>query len=453
MLKENLKIFKAYDIRGIYPQEINEKITNLIGKAFVKYTGAKKVIVGRDMRLSSPQLSEALIKGITEESVDVLNIGLIPTECLYFTLGHYDYETGIMCTASHNPKEYNGLKMMKRGEGRILPVRGKEIGEMIEKEIFPEALLSSKREQGKIQEKDIWQDYLKHIFSFVALKKIKPFKVVIDTGNGMAGKVIPQLQEKLPVKIIPLNFELDGSFPAHPSNPLLEESTRQISEKIRIEKADFGFIFDGDADRIFLIDEKGNFVRADTTLLLLAKYFLEKNPGKAIIYNLICSKAVLEFIEKWGGKPIRSPVGYVNTWDNMKKHEAIMGGELSGHYAFRDNFYTDSAFISFLVLLEIISQTNKKVSEIIKELNPYAKAPEINLEIEDKETVLNMIKKKYSTGHQDFLDGITVEYDDWWFNVRLSHTEPLLRLTIEAKTKELLEEKKKELTSLINPKP
>lgn len=441
-MKINPSIFKAYDIRGIYPQELNEETAFNIGQAFVEHTKTKKIAAGRDMRLSSPVLFRALAEGIISKGADVYDLGQIPTELIYFAVGKLGYGAAIMITASHNSKEYNGFKMIKKNEKGIEMVRGKLLEEVINKGDF---LSVQNLKKGKILEKDIWEDYIRHIFSFVDVSKIKPFHVVIDAGNGMAGKVMPMLAPKLPVKIIPLNFELDGNFPAHPSDPLKENSANQIKKEVVGNKADFGFIFDGDADRIYLIDELGNFIQADITLLLLAKHLLKNNPGAAIAYNLICSKAVPEFIKKWGGNPIRTKVGFVNVMEEMKENNGIMGGELSGHYCFRDNFYSDSGFITFLILLSIISQSGKKVSELATELFLYVKAPEINFEIKNKEEALNEIKKRYSDGKQDYLDGVTVEYDDWWFNLRSSQTEPLLRLTIEAKTQELLEEKKKEL--------
>jgi phosphomannomutase len=354
-----------------------------------------------------------------------------------------------MITASHNPKEYNGFKMIKKAAGRIEAIRGTFLSRRLiirrdEAADFPEA-----ERKGRIKDIDIWPDYLKHVFSFVDIDEIKPFKAAVDAGNGMAGKVVPLLSEKLPVNIISLNFNLDGNFPAHPSNPLAKGAANQVSMAVKENKADCGFIFDGDADRIFLIDESGNFVGGDIAVLLLAKYFLRKNPGKGIAYNLIYSRAVPEFIKKWGGAPIRTKVGYVNIWEEMMKNDGIMGGELSGHFSFRDSFYTDSGFISFLVLLQIISESEKSVSELAKELSPYFKLPEINFKIGNKEAVLKKIRERFSDGKQDYLDGVTVEYNDWWFNVRPSQTEPLLRLTIEADSKELLEEKKKELVGLI----
>ena len=445
-MKINPSIFKSYDIRGIYPEDLNEEAAYQIGRAFVEYTRAKKIAVGQDGRLSSPALFEALTKGIIEQGADVCDIGQLPTECLYFAVGFYDdYEAGIYITASHNPKEYNGFKMIKKEKtGLTAVVRGETIAEVIEKADFLEG-----RKKGEKEEKNIWQDYLSHILSFVNLDEIKSFKIVIDASNGMAAKVVSQIKDKLPAEIISLNFEVDGNFPAHSPNPKLEESTKQIIETIKKERADFGFIFDGDGDRIFLIDEKGKFVRADITLLLLAKYFLEKEPGRTITYNAACSKAVPEFIEKWGGKAIRTKVGFVFVQESIFQNNGLMGGELSGHYCFRDNFYLDSGFIPFLILLKIISESEKKVSQLTAKLSPYAKSSEIGLKVEDKEKILDKTKEKYSNGKQDFLDGITVEYSNWWFNLRSSQTEPLLRLTLEADSKELLEEKKKELTSFI----
>ena len=442
MVKINPSIFKAYDIRGIYPDELNEEIARKIGQTFVEYTGAKKVVVGRDTRLSSPQLFKALSKGIVERGADVFDIGLISIDCLYFSVGHYGYDGGIMVTASHNPKQWNGFKIVDK---KVEIISGEKIGQEIEKSKFLEV-----KQRGEVKEKNIWEDYLSHILSFVDVKKIKPFKVVIDASNAMAGKVIPFLQPKLPIRVIPLNFKLDGNFPAHPPNPLLEGASDQISEKIKEEKADFGFIFDGDADRIFLIDELGNFIRADVTLLLLAKYFLKKNPGAGIAYNLICSKAVPEFIKKWGGEPTRTAVGFVNIQNNMKRNNCVLGGELSSHYCFRDNFYSDSGFIAFLILLQVISETGEKVSEIISSLSSFTKSAEINFEVEQKEVMLNKIKEHYSDGKQDYLDGVTVEYDDWWFNLRPSHTENLLRLIVEAKTKSLMQEKLKEIIEILH---
>jgi len=439
----NPSVFKSYDVRGIYPSELNEEAAYQIGRAFVRHSGAKRVVVGQDARISSPALFKAVARGFLAEGVQVHDIGQVPTECLYFAVGNYDFDSGIMITASHNPKEYNGLKMIKKTDNSIEMVRGKDLLSSVEPDDLDDKI------DIEIEKKDIWNDFVNHVISFVDLSEVNPLKIVIDASNGVAGNAISRMQDKLPVEIIPLNFEPDGNFPNHSPNPLIEGSADEIGEMVKKDKADFGLMFDGDADRIFLVDETGQLVRADATLLLLAKYFLEKNPGMAIAYNAICSKAVPEFVQKWGGKPIRTQVGFVNVREGLVKNNGIMGGELSGHYCFRDNYYMDSGIVSFLVLLQVFSKDQRKISEIIAELSPYPKGAEINFEVKNKDEVLEKVKQKYSDGEQDFLDGITVTYKDWWFNVRPSNTEPLLRLTIEADTQELLEEKQKELKGAI----
>ena len=443
-------IFKSYDIRGVYPNELNEETAYIIGRSFVQYAKVKSVAVGQDARISSPALFRGLAKGIRAEGANVYNLGQVPTECLYFSVGKYDFEAGIMITASHNPKEYNGFKMIKKDGDSIEVVRGQDLVSVVEAvKHMQGGDFKDEVANGTIEQKDIWPDYINHIIPFVNLEKIKPFKIVVDASNGVGGLAVAKIGDKLPVKIFLLNYEPDGNFPNHSPNPLLVGSADQIKGEIGKEGADFGFIFDGDADRIFLVDENGWLVRADVTLLLLAKYFLQNNPGSAVAYNAICSKAVPEFIKKWGGKPVKTKVGFVNVRAGLLENNGIMGGELSGHYCFRDNYSLDSGMISFLVLLQILSEEHKKVSELVQELSPYEKPSEINFTISNKEEILNKIKDKYSDGKQDYLDGVTVEYNNWWFNVRASQTEPLLRLTIEADTKSLLEEKQKELTVFI----
>lgn len=452
----NQDIFKSYDVRGIYPAELNEGSAFNIGRAFARQNKAKRVVLGHDARLSSPVLFKALAAGILAEGAQTCDIGRVPTECLYFAVGNYDFDAGIMITASHNPKEYNGFKMLKKVENSIEMVRGKDLLAEVKNEDY------AKAENFETEKMDIWHDYLSHILSFVDLSEIVPMKIVVDASNGVGGLSVEKIQDKLPVEIIALNFEPNGNFPNHSPNPLEAGSADKIGETIKNQKADFGIMFDGDADRIFLVDETGKLVAADATLLLLAKYFLgEKSlptgrqAGMAIAYNAICSKAVPEFVKKWGGLPIKTQVGFVNVRDGLLKNNGIMGGELSGHYCFRDNFYMDSGMIAFLSLLQIISKDpsassgQAKISEIIKELSPYAKT-DANFKVKDKDVILEKIKQKYSDGKQDFLDGITVEYKDWWFNLRPSNTEPLLRLTVEADTQEILKKKQKELTKFIS---
>jgi len=467
-MEVNPIIFKSYDIRGVYPSELNEETAYLIGRAFAMHAEAKKITVGSDMRLSSPALKRALIRGIIDEGVNVKDIGLVPIDAIYFSVGKLGDEAGIMITASHNPPEYNGFKMVLKNTKWIKTSELLEEVKILSRLSDPDEVLDSRRNRsnrgsstksgpakiseikGEVKEEDIIPCYINHILSFVDVDKIKPLKVVVDAGNGMAGKIMPILTENMPLNIIPLNFKLDGNFPAHPSNPLLPESQKEICDVVIKEKADFGIIMDGDADRLFFVDEKGSFIPADITLLLLAKLFLQREPGAGIVYNVICSKIVPEMIKEWGGRPLRSKVGYVNISAAMKEQNGIMGGELSAHYSFRDNFYADSGFIAFVILLQLLSNHEQPLSEMVKPFYKYFKTPEMNFKIENREEVLEKLKQRYSTGKQDFLDGITVEYTDWWFNVRFSNTEPLLRLVIEADTKEILKQKSREIKNFLS---
>lgn len=441
----NKKIFKSYDVRGIYPGEINEEVAYEIGKTLADLTEAEKFVVGRDMRLGSPDLHRGLIRGLTEKGVEVHDIGLVPIDAVYFATGRYSYGGGAMITASHNPKEYAGLKMVGKN---FKWIRGGELLKFMEENF--ENIEKPSAKKGVMKEVNIFPEYLRHILSFVDEKKLKPLKVVIDAGNGMAGKVIPLLFEKLPFKVIPLFFELDGNFPNHPSNPLEPESQIAVTKKVREEKADCGVIIDGDTDRLFFIDENGKFIRADMTLLLLTEEMLKKYPGSGIAYNLICSKTVPEWIVKMGGRPLRSAVGFVNVATAMREGGGVLGGELSAHYSFKDNFCADSGFIALLLVLQILSESEKPLSEIVKRFMIYAKSDEVNLPITDAPSVIKKVKGKYGDGRQDELDGLTVEYPDWWFNVRPSNTEPLLRVTIEADTEGILKKNKKELIEFIN---
>lgn len=439
----DLSIFKSYDIRGVFPSELSEADAFLIAQAFAKHSNAKNVVVARDSRLSGEKLFLSFVEGLKSQGVNVCDIGQVTTECLYFAVANYNFDSGVMVTASHNPKEYNGFKMMVKNGDRINIVRGKELLSVIEKESF----VNSKT-IGLFSKKDIVEDYLNYIFKVVDTSKIKPLNIVVDCSNGVAGNIFSKLGDRLKNQIFLLNYQPDGNFPNHSPNPLEDGSSDQIKEEIIKQKASFGFIFDGDADRIFLADENGQLVKADITLLLLAKYFLSRNPNTGIAYNLICTKAVSKYVTEHGGRAIRTQVGFVNVMEGVLKNDGLMGGELSGHYCFKDFFYLDSGMIAFLILLQVISEDGRKLSDIIKGLTIFAKA-EANFTVKDKKLILDKIQQKYNDAKQDFLDGITVEYSDWWFNVRASNTEPLLRLTIEANNPELLEQKKKELSDLI----
>lgn len=436
----NKSIFKSYDVRGIYPAELNERAAFAIGRAFIKKTKAQNVVVGHDARLSSPALFGALVQGLLAEGAKVTSIGQTPTEGLYFAATQYGFDAGLMLTASHNPKEYNGVKMVKKDGDSIRVIPGKDLLSFVEEDAYVQKNVD-------VDQKDIWLDYVNFVMQFSG--DIKPFSIIIDASNGVGGKSIEYIKDKLPVAITELNFEPDGDFPNHSPNPMAAGATDQIKVEILKQKADFGIMFDGDADRLFLVDECGELVKADVVLLLLAKHFLAKYLGAAIAYNNICSRAVPEFIKKWGGVPLRTKVGFVNVQEGIIHNKGIMGGELSGHYCFKDYFYMDSGIVVFLILLQVISQDGRKVSEMVKELSPYAKSFEVSFKTENPGTILEKIKQAYADGKQDFLDGITVEYEDWWFNLRLSNTEPVIKLTIEASAQDLLEQKKKQLVAII----
>lgn len=454
-MQEN--IFKAYDIRGIYPTELDEKIAVLIAQAFVNFLSQKlnkqatalKIALGRDVRLASKPLVDTMIKVFLDNGLLIEDLGLISTNDYYFTLGKYEYDGGIMVTASHNPPEYGGCKMaykQAREDKEFIFVSGKELLIEVKKVNDPVSLGVI----GKILEKDIFNDHLEHVLSFVDINNIKPLKIVVDTGNGMNMMMVERIFQKLSCQLIPLFFELDGSFPNRLPNPLAEHAADKISTKIKEVKADLGIMFDVDGDRMFLLDEQGNFLRGDVTILLLAKVLLAKYPGAGIAYNLICSHSVKDLVKQWGGRPIRSEVGYMNLARHMKEDGGVMSGEVSGHFAFKDNFYSDNAFIAMLLALEAISTDGRKLSEITKDFVLYHKNDELNLAVVDIPSALAKIRTKYQANILDEMDGITAEFSDWWFNVRASNTEPLLRITVEANSQDLLTKKTDELAALIN---
>jgi phosphomannomutase len=350
-----------------------------------------------------------------------------------------------MITASHNPKEYNGFKMCR---AEAVPLSGQEGLEQI-KQIMLQNKLQPARKKGKIIANDILEAYLRHVLSFLDAKKIKPFKIVADAGNGMAGMLAPKLFEHLPCQLIPMFFELDGSFPNHPASPIEPENIAPLQKRVLQEKADLGVAFDGDADRMFIVDEKGKVLGGDIVTALVAKNLLQKNKGATILYNLICSRSVPQVIKANGGKPIRTRVGHALIKPLMKEYNAIFGGEHSGHFYFRENYFADSAFIALMVCLELFSDEGKPVSELVRAIDAYFRSGEINSRVEDIPAKIKELEKVFSDGKIDFLDGITVDYPDWWFNVRPSNTEPLLRLNLEADSLELLKEKTEQVLRII----
>ncbi len=434
-------IFKSYDIRGVYPGELSEESAKKIGRAIIKKTRAKKVVIARDGRLSSESLAKALKAGILSQGADMSDIGQAATEVLYFSVGNYDFDAGIMITASHNPKEYNGFKTIYKTGKDLNILRGVDLSEIAQSEDIADVLAF-----GKEQEFNPFPDYISHILDISNPESVRNMKVCVDAGNGMASKIIPLLKEKLSsIEINEINSGIDGNFPGRGPNPILEGASNMISEEVRKTKSQMGFMFDGDSDRVFLINEKGEFVPADITLLILARYALQKNPGIAISYNLVCSRAVKEKILEWGGMPVRTKVGFVNVRQGIIDNNGSMGGEQSGHYCFKENFYLDSGFIAFLNIIKLVFESHKPVSELVKELDIYYREPALELKLKDKQKAIEILKEKFKDGKQDELDGITSEYDNWWFNARASNTEPVLRITMEADSKEIFDEKKQEI--------
>jgi phosphomannomutase len=440
------KVFKAYDVRGLYPAELDEAGAEAIGRAYVEQFEPRRIAVGRDMRLSSPAMQEALMRGAAAAGADVLDLGLIGTEMLYFAVGSLGLEGGGMVTASHNPKEYTGMKLVRRGalplggESGLLDVRDRALGDS-----EPEAAAP-----GKIEPYDIWPAFVERVLSFVDVSAIKPLKVVIDAANGMAGTMLPPVLERLPVETIRCYFEPDGSFPNHEPNPLLPENREFIIGKTLEEGADLGVAFDGDADRCFFVDDTGEFVPGDFVTALFAESVLEKEPGAKIIYDVRASRAVPQTIERDGGVPLVERVGHAFIKARMRKEDAAFAGEVSGHYYFRDFSQADTGTVPFLLMLELISKNGRPLSEILAPLRSrYFITGEINTPVADVALKLQELKERYADGRISHLDGISIDYDDWHFNVRPSNTEPLLRLNLEAASERLMEGKRDEVLALI----
>ena len=434
-------IFKAYDVRGIYPDELNEDVARRVGAAFARFVRRDRVVIGRDMRPSSPALAGAFEEGATAAGATVVDVGEVSTDALYFASGKLDLP-GVMFTASHNPARYNGLKMCK---AQAVPI-GSDSGMA---EIQEGAARPVEPTEPRTEQVDVLDDYATHCRSFVDQTKLKPLKVAVDAGNGMAGKTVPRVFEQLPFEIVPLYFELDGTFPNHPANPIEEDNIKDLRAAVLEHGCDVGIAFDGDADRMFLVDEKAVPVSGSLTTAMVARTLLEKYPGEKVIYNLICSWTVPEVIAENGGVPIRTRVGHSFIKGVMAETGAIFGGEHSGHYYFRDNFRADSGMIAALLVLEAMSAADGPLSETLEPFRRYEDSGEINSEVSDQQAAIEKLVKTYSDGKQDHTDGLTVEYEDWWFNCRASNTEPLLRLNLEARTRQLMETQRDEVLSEI----
>ncbi|HET6894273.1 MAG TPA: hypothetical protein VFH72_02725 [Candidatus Baltobacteraceae bacterium] len=442
----NTAIFKSYDVRGIYPAELNEDVAYQIGRCFAALLGAKTVAVGRDMRPSGQTLFEAFARGASEAGADVVDIGMVSTDALYFAVGKFGYDGGVMITASHNPANYNGMKFTREQAQAISLETGlAEIRDRILSGTLPPKAVKP----GTITHADVLDDFAEHCLSFIDRAKVKPLKIAVDAGNGMAGETVPHVFKHLPCEVIPLYFELDGSFPNHPASPIEPENMADLQAAVRKHHCDLGVAFDGDADRMFIVDEKGDLIDGSTVTALVALNTLKRHPGGKILYNLICSRSVPELISKHGGIPIRSQVGHSLIKATMREQDVIFGGEHSGHFYFRENWYADSGMIALMQCLELFSEADKPVSEVIAPIDTRFRSGEINSTVKDIPAKLKEIQEHYKDADIDHLDGVTISYPHWWMNIRPSNTEPLLRLNVEGDTKALMEQHRDEALALI----
>jgi phosphomannomutase len=437
-------VFKAYDIRGVYPDEIDEALARRIGNCFAHFTGAQHLVVGRDMRPSSEPLAAAFMEGAMLAGADVTDVGLASTDLVYFASGHLD-APGAMLTASHNPAKYNGIKLCRAGAAPV----GEQTGLQQIKEMVASGVTSRGEVSGKLEHVDLLQAFGDHVRSFVDAAALKPLKVVADTANGMGGLVVPAVFEGLPFSLTVLYGELDGSFPNHPADPIQPENLKDLQRAVLDLNADIGLAFDGDADRVFLVDDKGVPVSGSTTTAIVAAGILDRHPGETVVYNLICSHAVPEIIREHGGTPVRARVGHSFIKQVMAETGAIFGGEHSAHYYFRDNWRADSGSIAALLVLEQLGRSGLPLSELRKPFERYVQSGEINSRVDSPNAIIDSVAAAFPAKAQDRLDGLTVDLGDWWFNLRPSNTEPLLRLNLEAPNTLECEEHTREVLALI----
>jgi len=443
-------IFKAYDVRGIYPTELNEDIARLVGRAFVAYLDARRIGVSRDMRVSSPSLAAAFVDGAREQGADVVDYGMCGTDMLYFGVARDGLDGGAQITASHNPKDYNGMKMVRReafplsGDAGIGDIRDMVIGGTIP---------APSRARGHVEARDLLDDYVGRVLSFVDVSAIRPYNVVLDAGSGMAGLVAPKLFERLPCRTTRLCFEVDGTFPTHEANPLIEENRADIVARVKADGADIGIAWDGDADRCFFIDGSGEFIAGDFITALLAEAALIKAPGSRIIYDVRASYAVKDTVAAHGGTALMNRVGHAFIKRRMREEDAVFGGEVTGHYYFRDFYYADNGFIPALLILELMSHKTMTLRDLLEPFRQqYFISGEVNTRVSSMDMVqarLADLEARYGGEHAYTLDGFSAEFDDWHFNVRGSNTEPMLRLNLEAVTPELMAEKRDEVLAVI----
>jgi phosphomannomutase len=444
------QVFKAYDIRGVVPEQLDSELARKVGAAFARFAKAQRVLVGRDMRPSGAELSAAFTEGVTSQGVDVVLLGMVSTDELYYASGALA-SPGAMFTASHNPARYNGIKLCLAGAEPVGVESGlAEIKAAVQRGEFSAV---APEHRGKVSEQDVLAAFAEKVRSFVDVAALRPLVVVADVANGMGGLVVPAVFAGLPFELEVLYPELDGNFPNHPADPIQPENLRDLQARVLERRADVGLAFDGDADRCFLVDDKAQPVPGSTTTAIVAKAMLEKYPGSTILYNLICSKAVPEVIRENGGVPVKTRVGHSFIKRVMAETGAVFGGEHSGHYYFRDNYRADSGSIAAVVALEVICKAGAPLSELRKPFERYAGSGEINTEVKDPAATVEAVARYYAAAHpeatQDHMDGVTVDFGDWWFNVRPSNTEPLVRLNVEAPDRASCEEHTAQVLALI----
>lgn len=439
-----MSIFKAYDIRGTYPDEIDADMARRIGAAFAAFLGAKRLVVGRDMRTMAPAIEDAVIEGILSQGCDVLDVGLASTPMVYYCIGKLPCDGGLCVTASHNPKQFIGFKLCREEAKPLSGDSGiREIQQTVERGDLAPAKARGRREQS-----DMKADFVRHIASFAT--DIRPTKIVIDYANGMGAAEGPEIFASIPgLEVVPLYDRLDGTFPNHEANPLYEPNLDDLRAAVREHRTTLGLAFDGDADRCAFVDEDGRTVHADLITAILARGLLASHPGAGIIYDLRSSKILPEEIERLGGRPVRERVGHSFMKETMRREKCVGGGELSGHFYFADNFYTDCGVLAGLMVLNQLAREGRSLKSAADELRVYHSTPEINFRVDDKDALMREVVERCPDAEVDHLDGVTITCPEWWANVRPSNTEPFLRLRLEANTAELLEEKKRFLFGIL----
>ena len=440
-------IFKAYDIRGLSPSELNPPLARRIGIAFVDYLQARNIAIGRDMRDTSPDLAAAFIEGARSRGANVIDIGMVSTDMLYFAVASQSLDGGAMLTASHNPKQYNGIKLVRAGAVALSGDAG--IKEVQEGALGPEPSPFS-GPAGSLVQKEVSDAFVAHCLAFIDTSKLRPLRLVLDAGNGMGGPAAERVFAKLPFERTDLYFTPDGNFPNHPADPLVEENRRDMIAAVKAKGADMGIAWDGDADRCFFIDDTGEFIPGDFVTALLGTMFAQREPGAPIVYDVRASRAVADSVTAAGGKPVMHRVGHAFMKVKMRELNAVYGGEVSAHYYFRDNWFADNGMIPALLLLELVCGSGKKLSELLAPYRAkYFISGEINSKVADVPRALSLLEERYKDGRVSKLDGVSVDYDSWHFNVRGSNTEPLLRLNLEAYTQGEMEQRRDEVLALI----